>query len=416
LKNQNPEYRFLKSGFVQNIVDCLRTQVGYIVNRKVFLERMRHFLIGILVFLFLQTGGVCSMPVKGTQQALAPLTESLSLLANGYQKKGQSPNEWKETAKKLAKLSPKVPRDLRFALHYHEAKALALSGQREKALALLQSSRKLPPLLPESLWLEIQLSYKEGDQKSNKRRWEIEEMLGKILPLSTWGRRRDMNLAEKQAREGKKLIRDRVNGILIPSSKKENLVRVAILYREMGFFEEAALAFREAIYEFCFQPPGFPEITSTSWISPETSEMWLQVAQGDALSGKKAWAIQAVLLAVVAAPENLSKATQILKNILTGNIERGQIKPVQSKLLEIVGLYRESNLHPLALKALDQAQLLTKQSLDQEIKKIETEWSQRIRQYVKGEGSDNIAFLFGQNVQETPALSLVPPRFSYGKL
>ena len=91
---------------------------------------------------------------------------------------------------------------------FHKARLLALTGKDKEATEHLSHLIERGPALPEAFWLMIQLRGAETTPDSNKIRWKMEDELGKILPLSTWGRLRDARLEEQEATRTNKPLCD----------------------------------------------------------------------------------------------------------------------------------------------------------------------------------------------------------------
>jgi hypothetical protein len=312
-------------------------------------------------------------------------------------------------ARTLADLASRMPPEHQLAVRYHQARLQAAGGDIPRALELLEGIATALPPLPEALWLKIQLAAAGLDDASNQVRWRLEDQLGLMLPLSGWGRLRDARLGEREAvRAG--LPRHDVPGadVTIPAIDRARLRAVADLFAAMHMHAEAANAYRELMYS-AFTPPQFPAPGLDTWISPEAADGWLTTARLEARLGRRSWAFQALLLAAASSPSALEPARAVLA-ALNQPPERAIVD--RSKLVEIAQRYRECNLHPRALEALETARQLPGAPVAEEIKRTASEWGELLAAY--REANQPVAFLFGYNLSNTPLPNVTPARFRYG--
>jgi hypothetical protein len=198
----------------------------------------------------------------------------------------------------------------------------------------------------------------------------------------------------------------------IPLLNAEKLMRIASLFDQMAMSDEAANAYREAIYSAC-PPPEFPEAGAETWMSDTLAAAWLAVARNEISVGIKPWAAQAAFMAVASSPRVRATAAALLRSIESGEKSATGSEPNAKMLIEIAGLYRDCNLHPRAILALDLAAQLPRANVSSLKDEIVSEWSKRISLYMSGR--DQICFLFGLRVASVSPDKLLPGQFPYGQ-
>ena len=82
-----------------------------------------------------------------------------------------------------------------------------------------------------------------------------------------------------------------------------NKYKNAELFHEMNLYEEAVIAYREAVYNY--RPALFPETGRESWISQQAVGIWFTLAELEALLGMESRAIQTLCMAVASSPGSL---------------------------------------------------------------------------------------------------------------
>jgi tetratricopeptide (TPR) repeat protein len=353
--------------------------------------------------------GVFSM----TNNTREKLQEALSILAETYKAPILSleKKECFARAGRLAAIMPSLPAECQPPLRYHQARLLTASGDVPEAVQILDSLLEdKSPAMPEAFWLHVQIWDFGDDEVSSRRRWNLEDRLGVMLPISSWGALFDARLAQREAdRTGASLFDADWPTIPIIDGKK--LISIAEEYAAMGMLREAAVAYREALYGG-FAPPGLFEPAPQTWQSEEAAAHWLKAARLDTALARTGRAFQALCIAMTAAPAKLPEAITILSGASRALPGPSIPTPDPNRLQKIANLYRSCNLHPLALGALS---LVPKGANQAECEKLRSEisaaWEQLVTSYVKGRRG--ACFLFGQKVSGTEPKQLSPKRFPY---
>ncbi|MBI4583131.1 MAG: hypothetical protein HY717_03815 [Planctomycetes bacterium] len=349
---------------------------------------------------------------KSKTDPTQPLLEAMQLIAEAYHPLHPPPGKHEYLlglAKKLDPLVPKAPAECQPPLRYHQAWILAASGGAAEAAKILDDLAKGSLFLPEALWLNIQISAAGTDESSNQRRWNIEDQLGARLPISIWGRLRDGRLEEKEAERLGRLLPDSP-GAIIPNIQGEKLLAIARLFEEMKMAEEAAMAYREAVYGG-FTPFQFPEAGAETWTSSETAGIWLSTARLDAALGKTAWCVQALGLAMASSRQEEKAALDLLKGLFAQKPSPPPAAPEASRLKQIAAHYGDSNLHPRALSALEAAAKVPGADVKALLAEYSQAWEKLVAGYIKGR--EPTRFLFGKKAAGTPPGQLAPAAFPY---
>ncbi len=366
-------------------------------------------LIALAAVVAAVTSGVLSM----TNNTRDRLHEALSILAETYKtpKISLGKKECTSAAGKLAALIQRIPVECQAPLKYQRARLLALGGEAVEAAGILDRLLEDKNLaIPEALWLHIQIWDFGNDEASSKRRWALEDRLGAMLPISSWGVLFDARLAQREVdRTGSSQFD--ANWPTIPIIDGTKLIAIAEEYAAMGLRREAAVAYREALYAG-FSPPSLYEPPQGTWLSDEASTHWLRAARLDAALGRTERAFQALCIAMEAAPAKLPEATTILAAATGASPNDSAPVPDPERLQKIAELYRSCNLHPLALNALS---LLSKGPGEVERERLKVEisraWEQLVNSYSRGR--QETCFLFGKLVSATTPRQLSPGRFPY---
>ena len=353
--------------------------------------------------------GVFSM----TNNTREKLQEALSILAETYQAPILSldKKECFARAGRLAALMPSLPAECQPPLRYHQARLLTAGDEVLEAVKILDKLLEDKSLaMPEVLWLHIQMWDFGDDEVSSQRRWDLEDRLGAMLPISSWGVLFDARLAQREASRTGAFLFDG-NWPTIPIIDGTKLIAIAEEYAAMGMQREAAAAFREALYGG-FAPPNLFESAPQTWFSEEAAAHWLKAARLDATLGRTGRAFQALCIAMAAAPAKLPEATTILAMATGAKPGSSEPVPDPNRLQKIAALYRSCNLHPLALGALS---LIPRGPNQIEREKLQSEismaWGQLVTSYAKGRRGT--CFLFGQKASERDPQQLSPKRFPY---
>jgi len=354
--------------------------------------------------------GACRMPADSRAQSLGELLDVVSQSTPAHAASADA-RHWAEVAGRIRSVAAGLPADSRAAAQYHEARCVALSGDRAGAVERLNRLLAQAPRLPEALHLKIQLTQVEGDEANTRRRWELEAEMAALLPISPWSRIRDARMEAQEARRLNLTQSRNPDWPIIPSIDREKLLRIAQLYEDMRLYDQAANAYREAIYGG-FAPPEFPEFGRETWISEEAAEAWMSTARCEAAAGRTNWAVHALLMAVAPSPKRELRAKDLLQDILSGRRAVPPPRPEQNRLMEIVNLYCDCNLHPRGLAALAEAGKLPGADVSAQREKLEREWAVLVRSYVVGR--EQTCFMFGRRVAEVRnPLDLAPASFPY---
>lgn len=351
----------------------------------------------------------------GADNANLRLQEAVAVLDATYHiapKKGQEKAHWSNGAARLDAIAGDLPPAQQAPVRYHQSRMLALAGDKPAAVQLLEASVKSAPVLPESILLLSQLTYEEGNEASNRRRWQLEGILGTALPLSVWGRLHDGRLEEETAQQLGVAMKDNPDWPILPKIERGALLEIARLFAEMRIPEDAANAYREALY--CgFTLPEFPRPGDDSWMSVAAAEHWMTVVRLELSVRKTNWAVQAVLMAAASAPRQTGAAREILQQMALGKMQVELPQPDEAKYRRIADLYANCLVHPRGGAALNQAAaLLPKADLAARKQELAAEWKHMMDEYISGRKAT--AVLFGQFVGKAKdPMTVVPSRFPY---
>lgn len=340
------------------------------------------------------------------------MTQVVAQIADAASRRGVTPPErekCRRAAQELDNACAALPSKWRPSVRYHQARFLAIAGDPDPAVRLLDDLLT-EMALPEALLLKMQLTANGDDAEVGQRRWRIEEQLGTMLPLSSWGRLRDAALERREA--------ERINALEADSPRparprpgRDDLIRIASLYASMDLTGDAAHAYREALYAG-FSPPGFPVAGEDTWLCPAAAELWLEAARGEALTGRPAWAVQAALLAVACSSKQSGSAGALLDQIEKGERTAPKPMPNEQVFFEIAELYAHGWVHPRAVAALDQAATLIKTDITQRRQMLTEQWRDWLNDYAANRRKT--AFLFGHQISKAnDSLAITPARFPY---
>ena len=175
---------------------------------------------------------------------------------------------------------------------------------------------------------------------------------------------------------------------------------------------EASNAYREALYS-AFSPPDFPKFSDESWVSSESADAWLATARIEAVLGRRMWSMQGLLMSVASSRSQLLPAKQLLEEMLNAQNVIREPAPDVARLTRIAMLYRDCNLHPRAISALDEAAKIPGADVSELRADIGNAWEELVALYARGK--EPISFLFGHKVSEQAAKpELSPSPFPYG--
>lgn len=319
------------------------------------------------------------------------------LIADGYKHSytGDASEFYIDLSARIESEAAKLPIEFQASLGYHRAIFLASIGKSELAKKIVDSSIYARYISPEIYWLAI-LLYSEN----NEVRWGLEDKMGKLLPLSVWGKLRDGKLQDKEAtRLGAAITDDTRQGIPNLSTKK--LLEIAQLFNDMKMYKEASIGNFEAIYSG--PPPRIEAKSAESWTGIDNRNNWLSLAQSLHFEGKYGASFHAILMAVACDPGAVDTAIQILQQ--PENIYINE-EITMDKVTKIANLYKEMLLHPRALDVLETAGKMLHQDVSIQSNVIKKEWSTIIREYCQGR--EDFCFVFGHLVKNQSAYDLNP--------
>ena len=280
------------------------------------------------------------------------------------------------------------------SLFLYRVECLKLMGKKKAGLDITRKQLQKTADKPDFLSLYIQLG---GAETIDERR-RIWNERGRILPISSMGKDRDSRMS-KPARG---LSNPRPPSVPRVIGMQEKLVKVGQMYEREGFDEEGLNTYLEALYAGSlsfFEEPNLP------------GRVWLKIAEIERRRGMKTLAIRAYLRAVRSWYEYAEDAKKGIQDILADkrpeDVTRPEPKLQKDIAIQIAGVYRELNLHPLALSVLVRAEEETSVDFAGEKQEILTEWNEildrifRLRWIRKrGEANDVNFYVLGQKVSE----------------
>jgi hypothetical protein len=259
------------------------------------------------------------------------------------------------------------------------------------AIALCSSD---PRVAPEAIDLIWTVAWDAGDKPS---RWMIEEALGCALPISTYGRGRDLR-AETSFGHSERPVMPRISESKFP--------RVAEIYAAAHLPRSASEAYVEAIYATA-SPIG-----SGGWVSPKTGALWVKAAQAAAAAGdQKALALYAAKAIIFGSDDDAAAGRKLLEDASTGKLSVITTAPAavdRDALLTIGRLYVEMNLHPRALALLREHAALLGVEGQALTRQWTTEWTELVEKYCDPQMVQNCT-LFGQDVAKTDVANMRIP-------
>jgi hypothetical protein len=275
-----------------------------------------------------------------------------------------------------------------------EPEAVAAQGRRLAADA---------SVAPEALFLLLESANRAGQ---TQRRNTYERLLGRLLPLSTYGL-----MADRAATPRDSLS----EGPVIPDLRREKLIEIASSFAEMGMLPEADGAYREAIYGG-FGPPWAAEPRPETWLSPETMDLWLSLGEVQRVQGRMDAAAGAAARALVfGAAKQRDAAAAMLDRLEQGDRSAAASLPAElrldgERLLHVARLYAGMNLHPRAIALLRQHRAALSATAERLEGDLVEQWRQLLRQHCAGVAGPCV--VFGRDVRgmERPeALSIPEP-------
>lgn len=330
-----------------------------------------------------------------------------------------SPTESKEffasKGKEFETLLKDIPKDYHGAFHYHLLRTQALGGIHQMVVDYVENTIGKSRLHPEELWLGIQLLTQQSETETRTRRYRMEDALGEVIPLSTWGKLRDGRLESTEAQKLNKIQIDGADWPDIPENNMKALIEIASMYYRCGMYLDAASAYYEGIY--CgFYPPGFPETGNDCWFSQSTSSIWLTAAQSLLFADKKSWALHALILALASDPKSVDTIKASVYGIIKNDEKvENKITPDKELLLEISKRYVELKIHPRGVDVLTHVEKLFKEEHAEQKSKVVKDWESLLEAY--SISRKETVFLYGVKISEQPnKMKINPPYFQFQNL
>lgn len=259
------------------------------------------------------------------------------------------------------------------------------------ALALCSSH---PTVAPETMELVWTVAWEAGDKQSRRM---IEEALGCALPISIYGRDRDLRAETSFGRSERPVI---------PGIGESKLPRVAELYAAADLPQLASKGYVEAIYATAVP------IGSSEWVSPKTGALWLKAAQAAAAAGdQKSLALYAAKAIIFGSDGDAAEGRKLLAEVAKHGLKPAASAPgpgAQDALLSAARLYVEMNLHPRALALLREHQALLGDEGKTLARQWTTEWIKLVEQYCSPQLVQNCT-LFGQEIAKTDVANMRIP-------
>ncbi len=248
------------------------------------------------------------------------------------------------------------------------------------------------------------------------------KLLGGLLPLSIWIQRADMasNLEARSfpRADGRPHIPSHV-------SLRKKALAVANLWEEHGLYNEASLAYREAIYAINMRETLIsPQLYERGWLGVDVCDLWLSAAKCDWRAGRRAEAFEALAKGMIFGSEEHFERGREIANRFVKYMKED--KAADDKSPSYVSIPREAlrqivlkytspvNAHPRALAILDEyGWVFTEEehrSIRQEINECWLETIERhLQVYRVREG---VLYLFGHNIypeDERLEVRVLPP-------
>jgi tetratricopeptide (TPR) repeat protein len=293
-------------------------------------------------------------------------------------------NEKDVDRKHLEDLLKNVPEvtepDISVWLPFYRAVLLVMTRDEVEFRQVEADLQKSGTLEPELLSYELTF---EGalDETSTKKRIAAWDLYGEYIPLSYLGSGRDDRMSPARM-----IVNPPLPSIPKTSGLSDTLVKVGDLYAKCGLLREATNSYIESIYAESVHKPN-----------PSCAPRWTKIAEWEMEMGQTQLAIRAYLKAAYNDPDSASESSEGITKVLAANAPENKPEGQQPKLdketaLAIAALYCESNLHPLALQVLTQAQKDTDGDFTTQRAEIEKEWTKIVEPHKQVRG-DNCVIL-----------------------
>jgi len=279
---------------------------------------------------------------------------------------------WKETEKvylELTKDSDRIDSDFNDALLIYKAESLMIMGKDQEALNAIEEIQRNNTDICEALIYKTWLVYeKDNDEVERNKRFEVQDKYFSLLPVINGG----------MAYDPDKLIRGTSDFLVIPKYPDNGWsmftahYKIGSLYEEMGYYREAIDNYIEAYWSDRYGNPN--EI--------KRDALWIKIGDLEARDGQKSLAYRAYLKATYLGREYIDLAAKGIYAVMEGKVKLKypitEPKYDIPKVQQIAELYRQMNLHPLALSILVKAQKETGVSLKEQENKIREEWKELV--------------------------------------
>jgi hypothetical protein len=194
----------------------------------------------------------------------------------------------------------------------------------------------------------------------------------------------------------------------VPQIDRNSMTEIADLFSNMRY--NGAGCYLEAITAAFYCPS--PSDTRESWLSPEASPLWLKAAEQDFLFGKTEEAFESLAKAAIfGSEETYRTAIEKLDSFEKRMSEAGramvppqpQIEP--AKLLRIVELYAEMNMHPRAIHIVETYKKELGDEAERQISLLKKGWAEIYDSW--SFMTPKLAF-YGQPVQSADDIPFIP--------
>ena len=221
----------------------------------------------------------------------------------------------------------------------HRAYLCARGGSEMRARNLLLDLVDRPGVSAESLSALADIARTDGRTSDVVF---LEMQLAQVLPLSGFS---VIHNAAWRGGDGRWPV--------IPVVDKDGMIRVAQKLRLMGLLDVAGSAYREAIY--ATYSPEYPISgygISGKWLSSESGDLWLKVADCDFRRGEEMGAASALAKVIIFGGESQTLAARaMIGKYMAGQVSRHQevVRPDKKDIQEVAEIYAGMNFHPRAV-------------------------------------------------------------------
>ncbi len=268
-------------------------------------------------------------------------------------------------------------------LRLYRARCLRFMGNERGCMSAVREGLAERIDVPDFLMLHADLT-SGGRERNRAERFKAWDELGRILPVSIYGRDRDDRLAPA----GK--IDPAPPYIPVIHGAHEALGEIAALYRQMGLRREAIDANLQALYTVPNAGRGHL-----------AGKLWLRVGDLELLEKQPILAVRAYLKAAYANPKQAHTAAKGVVQALAVTDE-ATIAPRPSwendSVATLVALYMKLHLHPLALRLLRRVGNEAGHDTSRREETVRKEWLSLLRASVAARGPH--CYVLGYDVSE----------------